>query len=145
MNDPRKRAWAIAVVAFLFGVAAGAAAMRAYFTHTLWTWSPSERFVRKLDQTLDLTPDQRKQVAQVLEEQKTRMAELKSVWNVDVRLVARDGEDRLGAILSPPQMDKFMRAHDDIHGWMTRYLWTSDPASTALAVTPKPASKEHHP
>jgi len=145
MSEGKKSAWGLVLLAFLFGIAAGAAAMRAYFTHTLWTWDPTKRFTQKLDQTLDLTKEQEERVAAVLAEQKTRMQSLKGVWNVDVRLVARDGEDRLGALLTPAQLDKFMTSHDDIHGWMTRFLWTADSSSTALAVTPKPAKKEVKP
>lgn len=145
MSEHKKSVGGIVLVAFLLGIAAGAAAMRMYFTHTLWTWDPSKRFTQKLDQTLDLNKDQEEAVVTVLADQKTRMQELKGVWNVDVRLVARDGEDRLGALLTPEQLDKFMKSHDDIHGWMTRFLWTTEPSSTALAVTPKPAQKEVKP
>jgi hypothetical protein len=141
MSENKKVPWGVVVLAFLFGIAAGAAAMRMYFTHTIWTWDPAKRFTQKLDQTLDLTDAQRQQVGAVLSDQKVRMEELKGVWSVDVRLVARDGEDRLGQLLTPAQLDKFMKSHDDIHGWMTRFLWTADSSSTALAVTPKPAPK----
>jgi hypothetical protein len=143
MSERKKSVWGFVILAFLFGVAAGAAAMRAYFTHTLWTWDPTKRFTQKLDQTLDLTKEQRAGGGRV-GEQKTRMQSLKGVWNVDVRLVARDGEDGW-APCDPQPADKFMTSHDDIHGWMTRFLWTADSSSTALAVTPKPAKKEVKP
>ena len=145
MTDSKKTCMSVAVLAFLFGIAAGAAAMRMYFTHTLWTWDPAKRFTQKLDQNLDLTASQRKQVSSILLEQKGRMEELKGVWNVDVRLVARDGEDRIGSVLTAPQLDKFMKTHDEIHGWMTRFLWTSEPSSTALAVSPKADKSEAKP
>jgi uncharacterized protein YneF (UPF0154 family) len=131
----------LVVAALLVGIALGAFAMRMYFTHTLWTWDPAKRFTQKLSQDLDLTPEQSRRVADVLVEQKGRMEDLRGIWGADVRILARDGEDRIGILLTDRQMDKFMKAHDDIHGWMTRFLWTAETSSTALAVSPKPYAK----
>jgi len=139
MSNPPKP-FGLVAAALLIGIALGAGAMRMYFTHTLWTWDPAKRFTQKLSQDLDLTPDQSRRVAEVLAEQKGRMEELRGIWGVDVRILARDGEDRIGTILTDRQMDKFMKAHDDIHGWMTRFLWTADVSSTAIAVS-SPAKK----
>jgi hypothetical protein len=134
MSNPSKP-YGLVVAALLIGIALGAGAMRMYFTHTLWTWDPAKRFTQKLSQDLDLTPDQSRRIADVLLEQKGRMEELRGIWGVDVRILARDGEDHIGTILTDRQMDKFMKAHDDIHGWMTRFLWTADVSSTAIAVS----------
>jgi hypothetical protein len=144
MSNPSKP-YGLVLAALLVGIALGAAAMRMYFTHTLWTWDPAQRFTQKLSQDLDLTPEQSRRVADVLLEQKGRMDDLRGIWGVDVRILARDGEDRIGTLLTDRQMDKFMKAHDDIHGWMTRFLWTAGVSSTALAVTPKSATGKAKP
>jgi len=140
MSSPTKP-FGLVVAALLVGIALGAFAMRMYFTHTLWTWDPAKRFTQKLSQDLDLTPEQSRRVADVLAEQKGRMEDLRGIWGADVRILARDGEDRIGTLLTDRQMDKFMKAHDDIHGWMTRFLWTAEPSSTALAVSPKASAR----
>ena len=137
MSEQRKSFGGLILLAFLFGIAAGAGAMRMYFTHTLGSWNPSQRFVAKLDQDLGLDADQRRRMAAVLDGQKERMEELRALWNVDVRILAREGEDLIGASLTAPQLDRFMKAHDEIHGWMTRFLWTTDTGSTAIAVAPE--------
>lgn len=125
------------LLAFLLGVALGAGAMRAYFTHTLGTWNPAERFAAKLGDDLGLDGDQRDRTAAILADQKTRMEGLRGQWKVDVRLLARTGEDRIAGILSPRQMDEFMKRHDEIHGRMVRFLWQIDSGPTAIAVSPE--------
>ena len=125
------------LLAFLLGVALGAWAMRTYFTHTIGTWDPEQRLLVKLGEDLGLDPDQRERAAVILADQKTRMEGLRSQWKVDVRLLARNGEDRLAGILTPGQMDVFMKRHDEIHGRMVRFLWLLDSGPTAIAVAPE--------
>jgi hypothetical protein len=126
------------VLTFLLGVALGAGAMRAYFTHTLGTWDPADRFAAKLSNDLGLDAGQRRRIEGVLADQRERMEELRKLWKVDVRLLARDGEDRIADLLTSAQMDVYMKRHDEIHGRMVRFLWVTDSNPTAIAVAPKP-------
>jgi len=126
------------LLVFLLGLAFGAGAMRLYFTHTIGAWSPADRFAAKLANDLGLDAEQRKRVEGVLADQRSRMEELRALWKVDVRLLARDGEDRIADILSSSQMDVYMKRHDEIHGRMVRFLWITDSNPTAIAVAPKP-------
>lgn len=118
------------------GLAAGAWGMRLYFDRTLGSWSPADRFLVELDGDLRLTADQREKVADILADQKGLMEGLRKEWRVQVETLDRQGEDRIAAVLTPPQMDVFMRLHDRIHGRMDRFLWTTNADPTALAIAP---------
>lgn len=127
------------VFAFLgaaVGLAAGAWAMRLYFDHTLANWSPADRFLVKLSSDLHLTADQREKVVDILADQKDHMEGLRRQWRVQVETLDREGEDRIAGILTPSQMDLFMGIHDQIHGRMDRFLWTTNADPTALAIAP---------
>ncbi len=125
-----------ALLGVALGLAAGAWAMRLYFDHTLRTWSPADRFLVKLSDDLKLTPDQREKVADILADQKGRMERLRRQWRIQVETLDREGEDHIAATLTPSQMDLFMGMHDQIHGRMDRFLWTSNADPTALAIAP---------
>ncbi len=125
------------VLALLVGVAVGAWGMRFYFDHTLKTWTPAERFLAQLTEDLKLTSEQRLKVGDMLTEQKDRMEELRRNWSFQVTSLDRDGEDRLSRLLTPAQMDLFMKQHDKIHGRMDRFLWSSESGPTAIAVAPE--------
>lgn len=125
-----------AVLSAAIGLAAGAWAMRFYFDHTLRSWSPADRFLVKLSGDLNLTADQREKVADILADQKDRMETFRGQWRVQVAALDRSGEDRIAGILTPSQMDLFTREHDQIHGRMDRFLWTSSADPTALAIGP---------
>jgi len=124
------------LVGAVLGLAAGAWGMRLYFDHTLRSWSPADRFVIKLSGDLHLTADQNEKVADILADQKDRMEGLRRQWRVQVEALDREGEDRIAGILTPAQMDLFMGIHDQIHGRMDRFLWTSSADPTALAIAP---------
>lgn len=130
------RTVAFSLVGIVFGLAAGAWAMRFYFDHTLKSWSPADRFVMKLSGDLHLTPDQNEKVADILADQKDRMEALRRQWRIQVETLDREGEDRIAGTLTPAQMDLFMGKHDQIHGRMDRFLWASNTDPTALAIAP---------
>lgn len=125
------------LLVFFLGVALGAGAMRLYFTRTIGSWDPADRFAAKLANDLGLDAGQKKRVEGVLADQRIRMEELRSLWKVDVRLLARDGEDRIAAVLDSRQMDEYMKRHDEIHGRMVRFLWITESNPTAIAVSPQ--------
>ncbi|HVZ80993.1 MAG TPA: hypothetical protein VHE12_09405 [bacterium] len=124
------------ILGVVLGLAAGAWAMRFYFDHTLRAWSPADRFILQLAGDLNLTPDQREKAADILADQKDRMEALRKQWRYEVETLDRQGEDRLAGILTPAQMDLYVKAHDKIHGRMDRFLWTSNADPTALAIGP---------
>jgi hypothetical protein len=124
-------------MAFLVGLGLGAWAMRFYFDRTLGSWDPTERFSAQMSEDLNLKADQKRKVAAILTDQKRRMEDFRDHWRVDVRLLARQGEDQIAGILSPDQLDVFMRLHDRIHGRMDRFLWTSETGPTAVAISDK--------
>jgi hypothetical protein len=124
-------------MAFLVGLGLGAWAMRFYFNRTLGSWDLTERFAVQMSEDLNLKADQKRKVTAVLTDQKRRMEDLRDHWRVDVRLLARQGEDQIAGVLSPEQLDVFMRLHDRIHGRMDRFLWTSETGPTAVALSDK--------
>ena len=124
------------ILALLLGMAAGAWGMRFYFEHTLKSWNPAERFLTQLNEDLKLTPQQSVKAGEFLAEQKDRMEELRRNWSFQVISLDRDGEDRLSSLLTPAQMELFMKKHDKIHGRMDRFLWNADSGPTAIAVGP---------
>ncbi len=124
------------VLGAVLGLAAGAWGMRLYFDRTLGSWSPADRFLVELDGDLRFTADQREKAADILADQKRLMEGLRKEWRVQVETLDREGEDRIAAVLTPPQMDAFMRLHDRIHGRMDRFLWTTSADPTALAIAP---------
>lgn len=130
----KKSPYLVVLVLFL-GVALGAWGMRLYFNHTLGSWNPSIRFLAQLDADLDLTTGQRGKVSDILSEQKDRMEELRRQWKFQVETLDRQGENQIVQALNPNQTERFMKLHDQIHGRMDRFLWsTSGP--TAIAISP---------
>ena len=116
------------------GLGAGAWAMRLYFDRTLAQWDPAERFVARLGAELALTPEQRERTALILAEQRERMELRRQAWRIEVRGLARDGEDQIARLLDPAQTERYLRLHDQIHGRMDRYLWSSEAAPSAVAI-----------
>jgi hypothetical protein len=125
---------AIMAAVLLLGLGLGAWAMRFYFDRTLKTWDPAERLVLRLGQDLDLNAEQRERVAIILGEQKARMESRRQAWRLEVRVLAREGEDQIARVLLPSQTERFMRLHDSIHRRVDRYLWTTEGGPTAIAI-----------
>jgi len=124
------------VLGIVLGLSAGAWGMRFYFDRTLKTWSPTDRFLLKLTDDLKLDAAQREKAADILADQKNRMEKLRQEWRFQVEKLDREGEDRLAGLLTPAQMETFMKLHDQIHGRMDRLLWTSNADPTAMAIAP---------
>lgn len=116
------------------GLGLGAWAMRVYFDRTLAQWDPSERFVARLSSELDLNAEQRERVALVLAEQRARMELRRQAWRIEVRSLAREGEDQIARLLDAAQTERYARLHDQIHGRMDRFLWSSEAAPSAVAI-----------
>jgi len=120
--------------AALLGLALGAWGMRWYFQRTLAAWDPAQRLVAELGQQLDLDADQRERVALVLAEARGRMESRRQAWRLDVQQLAREGEDQVARLLKPAQQERFSRLHDQIHGRMDEFLWSSRENPTAMSI-----------
>ncbi len=136
LSETDRRTAGFILLGLVLGLALGAWAMRLYFDRTLLAWNPANRLLVKLDEDLHLSPDQREKMALILVEQKERMKDLRKDWERNVGTLGREGEDRIAALLTPEQSDRFMRAHDEIHGRMVRFLWAAESSPTALAIAP---------
>ena len=132
MNKPLR----FALMGLLLGAALGAWGMRFYFDYTLGSWNAGEQFLAQLGQDLNLKPDQKLQVADILKNQKTQMEALRRQWRFQVFTLDREGEDAIGRTLTDSQTDAFMALHDRIHGQMDRFLWSLESGPTAIAMAP---------
>lgn len=125
--------WIRLALVLMIGLGLGAWGMRLYYDRTLRRWDPAQRFVAQLDADLGLDEEQKERVALVLAEQKARMEVRRHGWELDVRLLGRQGEDAISGLLKADQAKRFSRLHDQIHGRMERFLWASDAAPSAVA------------
>jgi len=108
--------------------------MRLYFDRTLRQWDPEQRLVAQLDAELDLSDVQKERISIVLAEQKARMEARRRDWELDVRVLGREGEDAISRLLDPRQAERFSAQHDRIHGSVERYLWASQESSSVVPV-----------
>lgn len=129
-----RRGTAVLALGLVLGLGLGAWGMRVYFQNTLLRWDPAERLVLKLGNDLELSAEQRERLALIIAEQKGRMELRRQAWRLEVRTLARDGEQQLAAILSPAQAERFARIQDGFHGQLDRYLWSSDSGPSAVAI-----------
>lgn len=120
-------------LALLLGLGLGAWGMRLYFDRTLRRWDPQQVLEAQLDGDLHLSDPQKQAIAVILSTQKARMEERRRAWELDVRVLGREGEDSIAQLLDPAQSGRFSAAHERIHGGVERFLWASQDASSAVA------------
>ena len=120
MNVANKSKWQVrvaAMVIFLLGFAAGALALNGY---KRWGRSNAEasrqnRFDRMLD-TLQLNPDQKTQVHQILGDTRQQLQALKKESEPRVAEIRRQADERLQKVLTPDQWNQFQQERDKLHG-----------------------------
>lgn len=122
------------LLALLLGLGLGAWGMRLYFDRTLRQWDPEQRLVAQLDADLDLSEVQKERISIVLAEQKARMEARRMDWELDVRVLGREGEDAIARLLDAKQAARFSAQHERIHGSVERYLWASQGSSSVVPV-----------
>jgi len=113
--ETRTRAVGVIAVAFICGILIGVAADHAYLLHAR-RLMPSHfpgrvprMFVDHITRTLDLTPEQRKTVEQILERRRARVA---SIWTNVRPQITREIEEtnaEIEKILTPEQREKFAK------------------------------------
>jgi Spy/CpxP family protein refolding chaperone len=117
MDITNKRKWQVrlaAILIFLLGFAAGALALNAY---KRWgrtgPVSRQERFERMLD-SLELAPDQKTQVDQILSDTRTQLQALRKESEPRFDEIRRQADERLQKVLTPDQWKQFEQERDKL-------------------------------
>jgi len=116
MDTNSKSKWQVrlaALVIFVLGVTAGALGLNGY---QKWSRARAEgdrhqRFERMLDR-LQLSPDQRTQVHQILTETREQLQALRKESEPRFDAIRKQADERLQKILTPEQWKQFQRERD---------------------------------
>jgi Spy/CpxP family protein refolding chaperone len=119
MDQSNKSKWqvrAAAAVIFLLGFVGGSLAFNVY---QKWSRSGFDdrrgRFEQMLDR-MQLTPDQKTQVHQILGEARTRLHELRKQSEPQFEEIRRQTDERLQKVLTPEQWTQFQQERDKRRG-----------------------------
>jgi Spy/CpxP family protein refolding chaperone len=117
MDKAGKSKWQLrvaAIIIFLLGFTAGALAFNAYRT---WSRGHSEQSRRgEFDDMLDrlqLTPDQKTQVHQILSETREQLQTLRKEGEPRVNEIRQRTDERLQKVLTPEQWKQFQQQRDE--------------------------------
>lgn len=115
MDSSTRSKWQVrlaVLILFVIGFIAGALAMNLYGGRQ---WAPRAGgpggrggFERMLNR-LDLTSDQRTQVAEIFEEARRQLSELRRESEPRFRTVRKNTDDRLKLVLTPEQFEEFKK------------------------------------
>lgn len=99
---------------FLLGFTAGALAMNVYYKRVSATEvaSRQQRFARMIDQ-LQLTPEQRTKVEQILGDTRERLVVLRTESNPKMKEIHQDANERLRHVLTAEQWLHFQQIRDE--------------------------------
>lgn len=116
MDPNTKSKWQVrlaAVVIFVLGFTAGALALNGYqkWTRTRAEGDRHQRFERMLDR-LQLNPDQRTQVNQILSETREQLQALRKESEPRFDAIRQQADERLQKILTPEQWKQFQQERD---------------------------------
>jgi Spy/CpxP family protein refolding chaperone len=119
METNAKKRWQIrlaVLVIFAIGFIAGALAMNLYKARQ-WSSSASQRgrFERIFDQ-LDLTGEQREKVKAIFEDARKQISEARKESEPRFQEVRRQTDERLQAVLTPEQWEKFQQIMSEPRG-----------------------------
>jgi Spy/CpxP family protein refolding chaperone len=118
MEENSKRRWQIrAAVAliFLLGFLAGALALNIYHRRQFTSPLGARRYDRIIE-SLDLTPAQKTQVEQIINEARARMIEIRKQSGPRFREVRQETDERLKTILTPEQWSQWQRMTSEMRG-----------------------------
>ena len=118
----RARSWplvAIAVVGLAIGFAASSLAYRVG-----WLRVPHQPFIERIQRELNLTPAQKEQVLQIVQDTRLKVENLRHDFQRQRRDVLAQARERVRAVLTPEQQQKFdhdfkpppERQHEGGHG-----------------------------
>ena len=118
----RARSWplvAIAVVGLAIGFAASSLAYRVG-----WLRVPHQSFIERIQRELNLTPAQKEQVLQIVQDTRLKVENLRHDFQRQRRDVLAQARERVRAVLTPEQQQKFdhdfkpppERQHEGGHG-----------------------------
>lgn len=114
MNSRTKSQWQVRIAVFLIfviGVIAGVLATNIYRDRRMASSSMGERgggFERMLDR-LDLTDDQRAQVAVIFDDARERLTQLRNESGPRFREVRKETDERLKSVLTQQQWEQFQQ------------------------------------
>jgi Spy/CpxP family protein refolding chaperone len=118
MDENSKRKWqiraAVAII-FLLGFLAGALVLNIYYRRQFTPPFGAGRYERIIE-SLDLTPAQKTQVEQIMNEARSRMIEIRAQSAPRVREVRQQTDERLKTILTPEQWSQWRRMTGEIRG-----------------------------
>jgi Spy/CpxP family protein refolding chaperone len=103
----RGKGWpyvAIAVVGLAIGFAASSLAYRVG-----WLRVPHQPFIERIQRELNLTPSQREQVLQIVQDTRLKVENLRHEFQRQRRDVLTQARERVRALLTPEQQEKFDR------------------------------------
>lgn len=109
MNLQNKTRWqlrGVALLIFLLGVSTGALLLNLYHKRQAAQTERRAGFARALEQ-LQLTPEQKPQVEQILRDARVQLRELRRETQPKFNAVRAQTDERLKAVLSPPQWERF--------------------------------------
>jgi Spy/CpxP family protein refolding chaperone len=95
---------AIAVVGLAIGFAASSLAYRVG-----WLRVPHQPFIERIQRELNLTPAQREQVLQIVQDTRLKVENLRHDFQRQRRDVLAQARERVRALLTPEQQEKFDR------------------------------------
>jgi hypothetical protein len=103
-----KPQWLIAISALIAGLSVGFALTTVAYRTGLMT-IPGRTIVQRMTQELDLTPAQRNQIAQVMEDAQDQVSALRTQFERGRRKILWQAYVQIRATLTPPQQRKFDR------------------------------------
>jgi Spy/CpxP family protein refolding chaperone len=118
MEENSKRKWQIrAAVAliFLLGFLAGALVLNIYNRRQSGAPFGAGRYERIIE-SLDLTPEQKAQVEQVMNDARARMIEIRKQSSPRFREVRQQTDERMKTILTPEQWSQWQRMTSEMRG-----------------------------
>ncbi|HXG58816.1 MAG TPA: hypothetical protein VNL91_07320 [Thermoanaerobaculia bacterium] len=111
----------VVIVTFVAGALVGVAADRFYLASrrdrfpSYFARAMTPRIVKHLDRRLDLTPDQRRQVEEVLERHRGRIDAISRATRPQIRREIEAANAEIEKILTPEQRERFAKMKMRIH------------------------------
>jgi Spy/CpxP family protein refolding chaperone len=103
----KDRGWLLIVIA-VAGLAIGFAASSLAYRYR-WLGLPHEPFIERMQHELKLTPTQRDQILQIINETRAKVMNLRQEFEQQRRDQMRQARARVHALLTPEQQERFDR------------------------------------